>query len=220
MVLDLGCDSWYGSAELIKLGANIVQAVDIDEEAIVFAKKNYAAKNLLFTVSDAKSLPFKNQSFDVIVSFEVIEHIKDYRRYLKEVLRVLKKNDYFIFSTPNRNKHRGGTSPYHFKEFTPLQLRALFEEIGLLPELFGQFFTNQQFVKSEKKYFVRYQKLTFGGNKIIKKILHLVSPKIKASFYQMIWGKIPEILDNEVIIDKKNIEHSITLVGIAQKSQN
>lgn len=113
-VLDLGCGAGYGSFELKKLGAKSVVGIDNDSKAIEYAISKFKIENLKFKIDNATNLSFPDSTFDIVVSFEVIEHIKDYRKYLKEVFRVLKKGGYFIFSTPNAKGIRAGTSPYHF----------------------------------------------------------------------------------------------------------
>ncbi|MBI4058005.1 class I SAM-dependent methyltransferase [Candidatus Microgenomates bacterium] len=211
-ILDLGCGTGYGSAIMLTLGAREVIGTDIDPDAIKFAKKNFKKRKLSFYIADAISLPFPNNSFDVVVSFEVIEHMKDYQQYIQEVLRVLKKKGYCIFSTPNRKQYRAGTSPYHFKEFTAQDLRELYKPFGKL-ELFGQFFTNEAFVEYEKEYFKHYTTLT-GKNKTFKKALHLVPPEIKAWIYKRIRGTSKHIPPSEVIIKKGNLDKAITLIGV------
>ncbi len=201
-VLDLGCGSGYGSFELIKLGAKKVEAVDISSKAINYAKKNYHHKNLFFRVADATSIPFPDNSFDVIVSFEVIEHIKNYQMFIKEAFRVLKKPGYFIFSTPNKDQYRANTSAYHYKEFNPTDLKQLFKKYGGL-KLYGQYFLNQKFIDQEINYFKRYNQLSLGGNKIVKKIFLLFPPSFKSFVYRLVWPQPTKPLAPKIAINQK-----------------
>ncbi len=222
-ILDLGCGTGYGSKELMKLGAKEVSGIDINREAIKFAIKNFQTKSdirtkkLTFQVGDSTKLPFRNNSFDVIVSFEVIEHIQNYRKYLQEVFRVLKNRGYFIFSTPNRFQHRSSTSHFHFKEFTPDELIGLFKQIKQKVVIYGQRFTNKEFIEAEKDFFIRYTKLTLGGNKTIKKLLPIIPISLKTRLYRAFWKPIPSIKPSDIIITKENPSEAITLVGISKK---
>ncbi len=213
-ILDLGSGSGYGSFELIKLGAKEVISIDIDPKIIKFAKEKYHNDKLTFQIADATSLPFKDNEFDVVISFEVIEHIKNYQNYLREVFRVLRPKGYFIFSTPNRLKHRAGTSAYHFKEFTPNELKKIFKKNKI--KLYGQFFEDLSQIKAEEEYFQRYKKLTFGGNKKIKKLFNLIPSFIKVAIYKVFWHPLPQISLQQMKISYKNINKAITLIGVVK----
>ena len=87
-VLDAGCGSGYGSAELAKLALRVVGA-DQSSEAVGFARENYRLPNLCFEQASCCALPHPNASFDLVIAFEVIEHIGSWREFLLEVRRVL-----------------------------------------------------------------------------------------------------------------------------------
>ncbi|MBI3486278.1 class I SAM-dependent methyltransferase [Candidatus Daviesbacteria bacterium] len=218
IILDLGCGSGYGSRRLLDHKAKSVVAVDIDPKIINFAKKNYPHKKLSFQVANATKLSFRDSKFDVVVSFEVIEHVKDYPKYIQEVLRVLKPKGQFIFSTPNKLKHRANTSAYHFKEFTPLELNKLFRKYPCQFKLFGQFFKSQDFIEAEEEYFKRYNNITFGGNKNIKKLLNIIPSKLKASLYKIFWKPLPQLDFKQIKIQSKNINEAVSLIGVVQKN--
>lgn len=218
-VLDLGCGTGYGSAELISMGAKSVDAVDLSRSAIDFARAKYSRNSLSFKVADALNLPFKNNTFDCVVSFEVIKHVKDYKKYLTEALRVLKNGGFFIFSTPNIKQYRQGTSHYHVKEFSSQELAQIFKKMNLPLILFGQIFKNHQFINEQKQYFRRYQYFTLGGSKTIKKIYHLIPSRIKAAIYKYFFSEPSRISKKEIIISKKHIDKSITLIGLSQKTR-
>jgi ubiquinone/menaquinone biosynthesis C-methylase UbiE len=100
-VLDLGCGEGYGSDALAR-AARFVVAADYSRDAVAHARQKYARPNLAFVVCDAQHLPFRAESFETIISFEVIEHIPNVRAYLEEIRRVSVAASAVILSTPNR----------------------------------------------------------------------------------------------------------------------
>ena len=93
LVLDIACGSGYGTKLLAKNDQNFVYGVDILKEAVKYAIKNNYLKNIKYLTGSALNLSmFKNNYFDAIVSFETIEHLPDYKTFLNEIIRVLKKN--------------------------------------------------------------------------------------------------------------------------------
>jgi ubiquinone/menaquinone biosynthesis C-methylase UbiE len=142
-VLDLGCGSGYGTAELSRSAA-LVAGVDQSAEAVSYAHQQYCSTNRLFTVGDCTALPFQEHSFDVAVCFEVIEHLSNQEALLQEAARVLKPEGFLIISTPNRifyTEERKEVNRYHTREFD------LKEFSGFLHETFPivrMFFQNHQ----------------------------------------------------------------------------
>lgn len=136
-VLDVGCGTGYGT-HLISQKTKVT-GVDIDAEAIGFAKSHYFGPT--YIQSSAERLPFAKEIFDVVCSFEVIEHIENPRNLIKEVRRVLKKKGKFIISTPNKSvisPHSDVSSPYHFREYTYDQLYKFLKQYFNHVEIFGQ----------------------------------------------------------------------------------
>lgn len=128
-VLDLGCGSGYGAARIADV-AKQVAAVDVSAEAIAHADEHYVRPNLSFSRIEADApLPFVAASFDVVLSFQVIEHVSDDAAYLHEAARVLTRQGVLILITPDReNRLLPWQKPWnrwHVREYDSLQLRAL-----------------------------------------------------------------------------------------------
>lgn len=98
-VLDLGCGVGYGSQLLAMAGAKSVLGVDIAEDAIDHARKNYFHSSVTFVSKDALTLTLADQ-FDVVTCFEFIEHVTEQHRVLDIIKRALRPNGTVIISTP------------------------------------------------------------------------------------------------------------------------
>ena len=100
-VLDAACGEGYGSALLAERAASVV-GVDISEEAVTHAQERYTANNLSFQAADGTALPFDDDAFDCVVSFETLEHLHDQKGLLTEFRRVLKPGGFLLISTPDK----------------------------------------------------------------------------------------------------------------------
>lgn len=128
IVLDIGCNSGYGTYILSKTANKIIGA-DVSKKAINFAVRNNSKKNIAYININGKHFPFRKNSFDVVTSFQVIEHIEHVDSFLIEIKRVLKPNGIVIFTTPNPNlRLKRGMKPwnsFHIKEYTSKELKIL-----------------------------------------------------------------------------------------------
>jgi len=118
-VLDIACGEGYGSAMLARVASSMV-GVDIDEPTIEYARRAYADSGVEFEPGSCESIPYKRDSFDVVVSFETIEHIEDHAVFLREIRRVLRPGGVLICSTPDTDvyRHPDGENPFHVSELT------------------------------------------------------------------------------------------------------
>ena len=141
-VLDAGCGAGYGTAELARAAERVV-GVDRAPEAIEFAREHYAAHNLSFEEGSCEALPHAAGSFELVVAFEVIEHLEDWRGFLREARRVLVSGGQLVVSTPNKlyyTESRGadGANPFHVHEFDfeefRAELTAVFPHVSLFLE--------------------------------------------------------------------------------------
>lgn len=139
-VLDFGCGSGFGSHMMSKT-AKSVEAVDVAAEAIEYASRRYSASNVRFgKISPTGPIPFADRSFDVVTSFQVLEHVADQERYLREAFRVLMPGGKLLLITPNRTyRLLPGQRPWnrwHLMEFSEAQLKNLvtsvFPEVEML----------------------------------------------------------------------------------------
>jgi ubiquinone/menaquinone biosynthesis C-methylase UbiE len=123
VVLDIASGSGYGTQLLAKT-AKKVYGVDVNEDAVEYARKNFAAKNVEYEVGDGVRIPLPDNEVDVVVTFETIEHIPDYKQFLREVERVLKPDGLAIISTPNDLEFAEGNH-FHVHEFKEKELLSV-----------------------------------------------------------------------------------------------
>ncbi len=123
VVLDIASGSGYGS-DLLSTAATKVYGVDVDPSAIAYSKKNYSSKKTEFIKGNATSIPLKDNSVDVVVSFETLEHIQDYETFMQEIVRVLRPDGLLILSTPNDIEFPE-SNHFHIHEFEEKELLRL-----------------------------------------------------------------------------------------------
>jgi SAM-dependent methyltransferase len=113
-VLDAGSGEGYGADVLARAGANSVVGIDVAEEVVRHAHQKYGLEFLAASIS---SLPFEDGSFDLVVCFEVIEHVADAERALRELRRVLGPDGLLVISTPNSAEYLV-ENEFHEREYT------------------------------------------------------------------------------------------------------
>lgn len=147
-VLDLG--SWTGPYDtLIYNSAKEITAVDIEEKALEVLKKNLPKVTCVKAYSH--NLPFRNETFDVVTFWDVLEHIPiGYElATLLEINRVLKKGEYLFLSTVNKNFWANLLDPAYFlaghRHYTQDQLGNMLKDSGFEIEKIektGSFFSS------------------------------------------------------------------------------
>jgi len=208
IVLDAGCGAGYGSNFLAESGARWVLGIDISPEAIHFAAQNYACRNLTFCVMDCTLLGLKSQTFDMVVSLELIEHLTQPNQFLAEVVRVLKPDGLFFMSTPNckvSSTPGGKTSwPFHKHEFSFDELRALLETYFHEVQIWGSY------VAAYEYHPIR--KITKSPLSVVK---HILPPNLRVFISSSIrfWIK-PRLSLDDLVFSTEEAYKSPTLVAL------
>jgi SAM-dependent methyltransferase len=118
-VLDAACGEGYGSAILANRAIDVV-GVDLSEEAIEHAGRRYGERpNLSFRQADVTRLPFDDDAFDRVVSFETLEHLEAQERLLSEFRRVLRPDGILLLSSPDKAVYTdelGNDNAFHVRE--------------------------------------------------------------------------------------------------------
>jgi GT2 family glycosyltransferase/acetyltransferase-like isoleucine patch superfamily enzyme/2-polyprenyl-3-methyl-5-hydroxy-6-metoxy-1,4-benzoquinol methylase/Flp pilus assembly protein TadD len=138
-VLDVACGAGYGS-DLLAATAREVIGGDISPETIAYCQAHYRRDNLKFEVMDIRQIDYPDQSFEIINSFETLEHVAEGELFLKEIIRLLTDDGMLAISTP-----LGGPvgNPHHVAYYQrgtfAAYLRNFFEEVQLLFQSDDQF---------------------------------------------------------------------------------
>ena len=130
-VLDAACGIGYGSTILLDKDC-FITAVDLHEGALQYAKEYFFDEKTNANVEEDDL----GDDYDVVVSFETIEHLPSPEKFLINVHNSLKKEGKFICSTPNEKimPFRSTTFPYHIKHFTEIELESLLNDHGFAVE--------------------------------------------------------------------------------------
>lgn len=141
-ILDIACGAGGGSYYLAEKGkAKRIVSCDIDPDAVRYAKYRNFHESTEFKVQDAEA--YKNENyFDVIISFETIEHLKNYNQFFQNMSVSLKQNGLIIISTPISNQPLNFTpdNPYHTQEWGFQAFQNVLNEHFSLSEIYVQLY--------------------------------------------------------------------------------
>ena len=139
-VLDIACGDGYGSAMLARHAAQVT-GVDIDTPTVERARGKYVADNLRFLQGSATDIPLDDDSVDLVVSFETIEHLTEQDRMLYEIRRVLRPEGFLLISSPDKYEYSdvpGYHNEFHLKELYCQEFEALLQKHFSRHALLGQ----------------------------------------------------------------------------------
>ncbi len=141
-VLDAACGEGYGSALLAATAASVV-GVDISETTVAHARARYPEiPNLRFETHDATALDaLPDASFDLIASFETLEHVEAQERMLAGFKRLLAPGGVLLVSSPDKAQYSdaaGHANPFHVRELYRGEFEALLGAQFPVHRLFAQ----------------------------------------------------------------------------------
>ena len=140
-VFEAGCGEGYG-ADLLAGAARRVQALDYDAATVAHVRSRYPRVEV--AEGNLAALPLPDASVDVVVNFQVIEHLWDQPQFITECLRVLRPEGRLLISTPNRITFTPGSdtplNPFHTRELNAAELTELLEAGGFeIDGMYGVF---------------------------------------------------------------------------------
>lgn len=136
-VLEVGCGTGRGLGYLSTRAQNIV-GVDYGLENIRIARKHYGSRIELM-VLDAQRLPFRENSFDVVLAMEVIYYFTHLDSFLEECRRVLADDGLLCLCLPNKHAPGFHASPLSYRYYSVPELAQIIKSHHFSPEVFGAF---------------------------------------------------------------------------------
>ena len=143
VVVDIASGEGYGTNILAKEALSII-GFDISKDAVENASRKYVRDNLRYAVGDVAQIPLEDNSVDVIVSFETIEHVDEnkQKKFLKEAKRILNQDGILVISTPNKKIYSDKYNyhnEYHIKEFYRQEFIDFIQEEFTNYEIYNQY---------------------------------------------------------------------------------
>jgi 2-polyprenyl-3-methyl-5-hydroxy-6-metoxy-1,4-benzoquinol methylase len=143
-VLDYGCGAGYGTNLIWRRGrSDEVVGIDLSCEAIAYCRSTYADLATHYQTTTPGDIPFGDGSFDVVLFFQVIEHLTDDVRALDDIRRVLRPGGVVLLTTPNLLMEKAtpnAASPanqHHVREYTPASLGELCAKVFHSTQMLG-----------------------------------------------------------------------------------
>jgi SAM-dependent methyltransferase len=151
-VLDAGCGVGYGS-NILANKVKKVCSVEVDSDVISFAKENWSKENIEFIEGDLYYPPLSSSAiFDVVVAFEVIEHLISPELFLTKIKKNLKVNSKIYLSVPNENvvSFSIERNPFHIRHYTPETIEGILDGCGY--KVIAIYSQENEVIKSDDGY--------------------------------------------------------------------
>jgi 2-polyprenyl-3-methyl-5-hydroxy-6-metoxy-1,4-benzoquinol methylase len=214
-ILDMGCGFGEGLRFFERRNNNKdIFGIDRSMNAIKNAKESESSK-IYYSIMDIENVAFPENFFDLIISFETIEHLNAPMDFINEAYRLLKPSCQLILTTPNKlvsSPNSGSLWPDHIQEFTPDELKRLLQNR----------FTNVKILGERIPIFESHP---------VRKIVHKIAPYIKPLLPKFLRINslpfIQSIIKNRIGINEvyfsredEQINHFPTLVAVCKKNAN
>ena len=158
-VLDIACGTGYGChmvAKDRKREVHEIIGVDVDQETILYANREYNHQKVTYIQGDAldPELPEKLGLFDTILSFETIEHVQNDQLFMDNLYRMLKPGGMLILSSPfGRGRGMPTSEPFHVHQLTPKEFEELFTRFSSM-EMYYQRGVTFEKPRADVRYFI------------------------------------------------------------------
>lgn len=219
-VLEVGCGPGIGLGYLAKKARKVV-AGDVDEKLLKLAQEHYKGRERIeLKAFDAHKLPFEDNSFDVVILFEVIYYLAQPEKFLEECRRVLRKDGVLLICTANKDCPEFVPSPFSIRYFSAPELFDLLRKQGFEAELFGAFPLQ---VRSPKQKLVSLTRRAVAALNLMPGSL-----RVRAILKRIFYGNLlvlPEELEEgmaevyplvPIPTDSKDLQHKV-LYAIAHR---
>lgn len=216
IVLDIASGEGYGSYLMAKSAKKVI-GVDIDQEAIDLSSTKYKNENLSFLRGSTDLIPLDDNSVDVLISFETIEHHDKHHEMFIEIKRVLKPDGILIMSSPDKKYYSdlNKNNPFHVKELYLAEFTNLSNEYFQTTTIYFQNCINGNSIIGKTDDFLKLNIVTGDYNHIIEKQLPALYNIIIASDKTFDQPDLSifdgRIISDQIIKDKENyIRNSTT----------
>lgn len=199
-VLEIGTGMGYG-VEVVAPAARRFVTIDKSEAYAV-----ELPKNVEFRQMEVPPLDFADESFDYVISFQVIEHIRRDREFVSEVSRVLRKGGAFIVSTPNAPMSLT-RNPWHVREYRAEELRSLLLNEFKLVEALG--------VDGNEKVMAYYEKNRQGVERITRFDLLDLQHRLPRWMLQLPYDLLNRLNRRRLLHQNNDLTRSITMEDYA-----
>jgi SAM-dependent methyltransferase len=204
-VLEAGCGEGYG-ADLIADVARRVIGLDYDESAVAHVRARYPRVEMLH--GNLAELPLPDAAVDVVVNFQVIEHLWDQGQFVAECFRVLRPGGALLISTPNRITFSPGRdtpiNPFHTRELNAAELTELLTTAGFAVEAMLGVFHGSRLAELDERH---------GGSIIDAQIARALA---EAPWPEDLLADVASVATDDFdIVDDRDIDDSLDLVAIA-----
>ena len=204
-VLEAGCGEGYG-ADLIADVARRVIGLDYDESAVAHVRARYPRVEMLH--GNLAELPLPDAAVDVVVNFQVIEHLWDQGQFVAECFRVLRPGGALLISTPNRITFSPGRdtpiNPFHTRELNAAELTELLTTAGFEVEAMLGVFHGSRLAELDERH---------GGSIIDAQIARALAD---APWPEDLLADVASVATDDFdVVDDRDIDDSLDLVAIA-----
>lgn len=131
VILDAGCGEGYGAYLMKSWGAKEVHGIDKEPAAIQKARELFSTDNLSFSLGDLEGLECLGQKYDLLVSFETIEHLDVPESFLGKINSVLSENGIVVISCPNDHyyyQEESQSNPFHKRKYNFFDFKSMCEK--------------------------------------------------------------------------------------------
>ncbi len=209
VVLEAGSGEGYGANMIAEVAARVI-GLDYDASAVDHVRAAYPRVEMI--QGNLAELPFEDASVDVVVNFQVIEHLWDQAQFLRECLRVLRPGGALLISTPNRITFSPGRdtplNPFHTRELDAAELSELLEQAGFRVELMSGVHHGPELIALDAKW---------GGS--------IIDAQIERALAGEPWpaelaADVAAVRTDDFVLRTDDIDASLDLVAVAVKSED
>jgi len=217
-VLDAGCGEGYGARLVAEVAARVL-GVD-RPEPIATARHRHGRENLAFEVADLADLGSLGRRFDLVVSFQVIEHVEDPIGFLHGLAGAVSADGRLVVTTPNRLMSVG-ENPYHLREWTAPELLELARPILPSARVLGVYGSERvvAYERARGKQIARILRFDPLGLRhfVPSGLVHAVFPALATLVRRRVAGgsALPAVDETDFRVDQGEMEQALDLVLVA-----